>query len=189
MNSYSHCLETERLLLRHWRDSDLDPFAALCADPRVMEHFPDLLDYEQSRDRMVRAQRSINERGFGLFAVEVKGGAPFIGFVGLAVPAFEAPFTPCVEIGWRLAFDAWGQGYASEAAREVLRFAFEEIGLLEVVSFTANDNVRSQRVMQRIGMIHSPEEEFDHPMVTPGHRLSRHQLYRCRREDWAVRDA
>jgi RimJ/RimL family protein N-acetyltransferase len=173
-------LRTERLVLRQWRGEDLEPFAALNADPEVMRHFPARLTREES-DQLARGQRAlIAERGWGLWAVEVPGGEPFVGFVGLAVPRFEAHFTPTVEVGWRLARSAWGRGYATEAGRTAVAFGFAEIGLDEIVSFTSVDNVRSRRVMERLGMTHDPADDFDHPRLPPGHPLQRHVLYRLR---------
>ena len=170
------------LLLRHWGEDDLAPFAALNADPRVMEFFPKRLTREESDVRVERIRRHWEEHGFGLWAVEAPGVAPFIGFVGLSVPSFEAPFTPCVEIGWRIAADHWGKGYAREAARAVLDDGFKRVNLGEVVSFTVPANLRSRRVMERLGMTHSPAEDFDHPLLPEGHSLRRHSLYRIRRE-------
>jgi RimJ/RimL family protein N-acetyltransferase len=168
------------VLLRGWRDDDLEPFAALNADPRVMEHYPEPLTRSQS-DAMVleRVVPAFAERGFGLWAVEVPGVTPFIGYVGLQAPTFEARFTPCVEIGWRLAFAAWGHGYATEAARIAVSFGFERACLTEIVSFTSPSNRRSVALMERLGMI--PAGEFDHPRLPPGHRLRRHVLYRLPR--------
>ena len=175
-------IETARLRLRPWRDADLEPFAALNADPRVMEFFPKRLSREESDALATRIRDRIDQRGFGLWAVEVPGLAPFVGFVGLAVPSFEAHFTPCVEIGWRLAYEHWGQGYASEAALAGLDFGFSQLGLTEIVSFTSTVNTRSMRVMERIGMTHAPEDDFDHPALAEGHPLRRHVLYRIRPE-------
>src|SRR5262249_32174896 len=149
-------LRTDRLLLRPWRDSDVESFAALNADPRVMEHFPALLSSAESAASAARIRAHLEEHGFGLWAVEVVGVTSFAGFVGLAVPRFEAAFTPCVEIGWRLAFAHWGQGYATEAARAAVAFGFERLGLAEIVSFTVPGNVRSRRVMERLGMARDP---------------------------------
>jgi RimJ/RimL family protein N-acetyltransferase len=149
-------IRTERLLLRQWRDDDLAPYAALNADPRVMEHFPALLTREQSDASAARIRAHLAAHGFGLWAVEPVGVAPFIGFTGLARPAFEAPFTPCVEIGWRLAAAYWGRGYATEAAAAALRDGFERLGLAEIVAFTVPANRRSRRVMERLGMRHDP---------------------------------
>lgn len=177
-------IRTERLLLRDWRDEDLEPFAALNAHPEVMRYFPAPLTRAQSDARAARIRRELAERGFGLWAVESPGEAPFLGFVGLSVPSFDAPFTPCIEIGWGLAWRFWGKGYASEAARGVLEHAFGELGLREVVSFTAADNQPSRRVMERVGMQRDPREDFEHPSLPPAHPLRPHVLYRIRREAW-----
>lgn len=171
-------LVTERLVLRRWRDGDRGPFADMNADPAVMEHFPATLTRAESDALVDRIEAEFSTRGFGLWAVEVAETGSFIGFTGLSVPRFDAHFTPAVEIGWRLARSAWGHGYASEAARRVLRFAFEERRLAEVVSFTATGNLRSQAVMRRIGMTHDPADDFDHPLLPEGHRLRRHALWR-----------
>jgi len=177
-------LETDRLALRRWRDSDLDPFAEMGTDVRVMEHFLSTVSKSESEQTIARIRQHFGEHGYGLWAVEVKSGAPFIGFVGLQHVAFEADFRPAVEVGWRLAFEAWGHGYASEAAQEALRFAFEDIALAEVVSFTVEGNHRSRAVMQRIGLSHYPGEDFDHPKIPEGHPLRRHVLYRIGCEQW-----
>ena len=177
-------LTTDRLLLRQWRDSDREPFAALNADPAVMEHFPALQTREQSDALIDRNLPELDGRGWGLWAMEVKDTGEFIGFTGLNVPTFEAPFLPGVEIGWRLAKGAWGNGYATEAARAALAYAFGPAGLDEIVSFTATTNLPSQRVMQRIGMVHDEAGDFDHPRIEDGHRLQRHVLYRITRAQW-----
>lgn len=177
-------LLTGRLLLRRWRDADRIPFAALNADPVVMEHFPARLSPAESDAMLATIERGFAERGFGLWAVEIPGVAPFIGFVGLAVPRFELSFTPCVEVGWRLAAEWWGHGYAPEAAAAALRFGFEQIGLPEIVSFTTTANERSQRVMVKLGMHRDPADDFDHP-YTPGWVGQRHVLYRLTTEEWA----
>jgi RimJ/RimL family protein N-acetyltransferase len=171
-------LETGRLLLRRWRPSDRAPFAALNADPEVMEHFPARLTRAESDAAVDRIEAGFDEHGFGLWAVEVKATGEFIGFTGLSVPSFEAHFTPAVEIGWRLARPAWGHGYASEAARRALAAGFSDYGLAEVVSFTSVGNVRSQAVMRRIGMTHDPADDFGHPRIAPDDRLHRHVLWR-----------
>ncbi|MEU4191271.1 GNAT family N-acetyltransferase [Kribbella sp. NPDC026611] len=175
-------LTTDRLLLRNWRESDREPFAALNADPAVMEHFPSVQTREQSDALIDRNLPLIEERGWGLWAMEVRETGEFIGFTGLSVPSFDAHFMPAVEIGWRLTKDAWGNGYASEAARAALAHGFGPGGLDEIVSFTAIPNVPSQRVMQRIGMVQ--DGEFDHPRLPDGHRLQRHVLYRINRAQW-----
>jgi RimJ/RimL family protein N-acetyltransferase len=172
---------TERLLLRQWRPEDRDPFAAMNADPRVMEHFPSLMSREESDASVDRIEKHFQDHGWGLWAVEVPGIAPFAGFIGLNIPRYEAHFTPCVEIGWRLAVDYWGQGYATEGARAALAFGFEELDLAEIVSYTVPGNLRSRRVMEKLGMKHDPGEDFDHPRVPAGHPLCRHVLYRLRR--------
>jgi RimJ/RimL family protein N-acetyltransferase len=175
-------LTTERLILRPWRESDLAPFAALNADPEVMEHFPATLRREESDLLAAHIAEDMAERGFGWWAAEVPGEAPFIGFIGLSVPDFGAHFLPpgriVVEIGWRLARPWWGRGYATEGARAALAFGFGELGLVEIVSFTATTNTRSQAVMRRLGMSHDPADDFDHPGLPAGHPLRRHVLYR-----------
>ena len=170
-------IRTERLLLRRWTECDRDPFAELNADPRVMEHFPSVLTRADSDAMVERIEAHFERHGFGLWAVEVIGQAPFIGFVGLAVPSFEAHFTPCVEVGWRLAARFWGRGYATEAARAGVAFAFDQAGLTEIVSMTVPENIRSRHMMERLGMTRDPADDFEHPTL-PDHR--RHVLYRLR---------
>ncbi|MBB5205138.1 RimJ/RimL family protein N-acetyltransferase [Inhella inkyongensis] len=177
-----HSLRTPRLLLRPWRDEDLPAYAALNADPEVMRHFPALLTREQSDAQAARIRAKLDAQGWGLWAVEVQGGAPFIGFVGLADPGFEASFMPAIEVGWRLARSAWGQGYASEAASAALAFGFEQLDLASIVSFTVPANVRSRAVMTRIGM-HDTGLRFEHPRVPEGSALREHVLYRIDRID------
>ena len=174
-------LQTERLRLRRWRTSDLEPFAALNADPRVMEHFPSTLSREESDAYAARIIAQGDALGFGLWAAEIPGVTPFAGFVGLSVPGFEAHFTPCVEIGWRLAAKHWNRGLATEGAREVLRFARETLGLEEVVSFAVRGNYPSRRVMEKVGMTF--EAEFEHPRLAEGHPLRTHVLYRLKLRD------
>ena len=171
-------LTTARLLLRRWRDDDLVPFAALNADPEVMEHFPAPLTREQSDAMVGRIEAAFEEHGYGLWAVEDATG--FVGFTGLAWQTFASPFTPALEVGWRLARSAWGQGYATEAATAALTHGFEHVD--SIVSLTAVPNVRSQAVMQRIGM--RLDGEFDHPRIEKGHRLERHVIYRADRQTW-----
>lgn len=177
-------LETNRLRLRRWKASDVEPFAALNADPIVMKNFPSPLSLDQTKSFIGAVEAHFEFENFGLWATELKDGGDFIGFVGLSIPRFSAPFMPCVEIGWRLAHKYWGQGYAPEAAREVLRDGFERVKLLEIVSFTATSNVNSMRVMEKIGMKHNPAEDFDHPNVADGHHLKRHVLYRLTVDEW-----
>ena len=173
-------LETPRLLLRRWRDADREPFARLNSDPRVMEFMPACLPREES-DRLIdRIEAHFDARGFSLLAAELRRERGFIGFVGLSVPDFEARFTPCVEIGWRIAAEHWNQGLATEGAKAVLAHAFDGLALKEVVSFTVPANLASRRVMEKIGMSHSPEDDFDHPRLPEGHPMRRHVLYRIR---------
>ena len=148
-----------------------------------MEFFPKRLESTESDAAAARIAGHFEEHGFGLWAVEIPGVAPFIGFTGLAVPRFVAPFTPCVEIGWRLAAEHWGRGYATEAARAALQFGFEKLQLSEILSFTVPKNVRSRRVMERLGMSRSPADDFDHPNIAEGHPLRRHVMYRMSRND------
>ena len=192
-------LETDRLQLRPWCESDREPFAALNADPEVMKFYPAVLTRQESDALVDRIQSKFDERGWGLFAVELKSenqtevgrpqpgfdqieaetsSGPFIGYVGLSVPRFETHFTPCVEIGWRLARSFWGSGYATEAAKRVRQFAFEQLRLPEIVSFTSVLNQPSRRVMERIGMSRDPADDFAHPTLPEGHRLRPHVLYR-----------
>jgi RimJ/RimL family protein N-acetyltransferase len=174
-------IQTERLRLRRWLPADREPFAALNADPRVVEYLPAALSREESDARAARIEAHFDRHGFGLWAVEILQVAPFAGFVGLGIASFEAPFTPCVEISWRLAASYWGHGYATEGARAVLAFGFEALQLEEIVSFTVPNNLRSRRVMERIGMIHNPADDFEHPGLPAGHWLRRHVLYRIAR--------
>ena len=177
-------LTTPRLILRPWREQDFPAFADLNADPRVMQYMPKLLSHEESDSLAMRSCDQFDRHGFGRWAVEVPGIAPFAGFVGLSIPQFDAHFTPCVEIGWRLAFEHWGHGYATEAARAALQFGFEQLTFDEIVSFTVPENRRSRSVMERLGMTWSPADDFDHPSLPEGHSLSRHVLYRLRKADW-----
>ena len=178
MTSVPETLFGDRIRLRRWRDEDRVPFAAMNADPRVMEFFPTTLSRAESDALADRIEAHFGRHGFGLWAVEVPGVAPFTGFTGLSVPRFEAPFMPCVEIGWRLAVAHWGNGYATEAARLALDCGFRTLGLAEIVSFTAATNLRSRGVMERLGLHHDPSDDFDHPSLPEGHPLQQHVLYR-----------
>jgi RimJ/RimL family protein N-acetyltransferase len=171
-------LRTGRLLLRRWQASDRAPFAALNADREVMEFYPAPLTEAESNAFVDRIEASFAERGWGLWAVELVDTGSFIGYVGLARAEFAAPFTPAVEVGWRLSREHWGHGYATEAAHAAVDFGFTELGLDEIVSFTTTANIRSQRVMQKLGMTRDPAEDFDHPNVPERHPLRRHVLYR-----------
>ena len=177
-------IATQRLLLRRWRPEDRAPFAAMNADPRVMEFFPKVATTAESDAQYDRIQAHFSLRGFGLWAVEVRGGAPFAGFIGLNAPRFEAHFTPCVEIGWRLAAEYWGQGYATEGAQAALAFGFDELQLDEIVSLTVPPNRRSIRVMEKLGLTHDPGDNFAHPLIEDGHPLQVHVLYRIKRRHW-----
>jgi len=172
---------TERLILRRWRESDREAFARVNADPRVMEFLPALLPRRESDGMVDRIEKHFDEHGFGLCAVELREDRSFVGFIGLWVPSFQARFMPCVEIGWRLAAEYWGKGIATEGARAIVRHAFEDFGISELVSFTVPGNVRSRRVMEKIGMTRDPGEDFEHPNLPEGHALRRHVLYRLRR--------
>lgn len=178
-------LRTERLLLRQWKVADLAPFAALNADPEVTEFLQGPMTRGQSDKLVDRISDSFTWRGYGLWAVEVVDGPGFIGYVGLWDAFFDAPFTPAVEVGWRLARPAWGQGYATEGARAALAFGFGTIGLPEIVSFTASANVRSRAVMERLGMARDEAGDFDHPLVPEGSPLRRHVLYRLAADAYA----
>lgn len=177
-------IETPRMNLRIWRESDREPFAAMNSDPRVMEFFPSCLSRAESDAGVDRILADFRDRGFGLYAAELRSEQRFIGYVGLTVPRFHSHFTPCVEIGWRLAADSWGRGLATEGAQAVCQHAFEKLGLRELVSFTVPANVRSRRVMEKIGMTHDPADDFDHPALEEGHPLRRHVLYRLGRSFW-----
>jgi RimJ/RimL family protein N-acetyltransferase len=176
---------TPRLRLRRWRETDREPFAEMNRHPEVMRYFVRPLDRAESDALIDRIEAQFEERGFGLWVVERKDDEAFLGFTGLLIPKFDAHFTPCVEVGWRLDQRAWGHGYATEAASEALRFGFEEANLDQIVSFAPLPNIRSIRVMARLGMTHDPQDDFDHPLVPAGHRLRRHVLYRLRRETFS----
>lgn len=173
-------LRTARTLLRQWQDSDLEAWVAMNADPAVRRHFPSVLTRDEALAEAGRIRTSLARRGWGCWALEVPGVLPFAGFVGLLVPAWEAPFTPAVEIGWRLPQAAWGRGYATEAAAAAAAFAFGPLQLAELVAITLPGNEPSRRVMSRIGMTHDAEGDFAHPRLATDHPMSRHVLYRLR---------
>jgi RimJ/RimL family protein N-acetyltransferase len=177
-------LRTDRLVLRPWQAADLEPFATMNADPEVMRYFPRPLAREESDEFAGRIDAAFDELGYGLWVVELRDAPGFLGFTGLAVHRFEAPFMPATEVGWRFRAAAWGRGYATEAAREALRFGFDVAGLPEILSWTSVLNERSIRVMERLGMHRDPSEDFDHPRVPVGHPLRRHVLYRLRAEEF-----
>jgi RimJ/RimL family protein N-acetyltransferase len=171
-------LRTERLLLRRWREDDVEPFAAMNADAEVMRFFPAAPTREQSERFVEVIERHFEERGYGLWALETLADGEFIGFTGLAPVAFEAHFTPAMEVGWRLRREAWGQGYATEAARTAVAFGFEQLGLAEIVSLTSVHNTPSRAVMTRIGMVRDPADDFLNPNLPAEHWLAPHVLYR-----------
>lgn len=182
-------IRTERLLLRGWCEEDLAPFAALNADPRVMEHFVERPSRDDSDAFVGRIGEMWLERGFSLWALERLDTGGFIGFTGLYPVRFDESFTPAVEVGWRLAAEHWGRGFAPEAARAALRYGFEVLELPEIVSFTAVHNLNSWRVMEKIGLRRDAEHDFEHPRVPEGHPVRPHVLYRLTREEWLAREA
>lgn len=177
-------LETERLILRQWRDDDVAPFAAMNADPQVTAALGIKPDPSGTKALVERISAGFQQNGFGLWAVEVRGIAPFIGFTGLSIPRFEAPFMPAVEVGWRLAFAHWGKGYATEGARAAVNFGFNTVGLAEIVSFASAANIRSHAVMKRLGMRYDSRDDFNYPGIDLADPLARHLLYRLKRSDW-----
>lgn len=179
--------ETERLRMRQWKHSDRGPFAALNTDPGVMEFFPSPLTRSDSDAMADRCQSLIEERGWGFWVAESKATQEVIGFLGLHIPIPELPFSPCVEVGWRLAFQYWGKGFATEAARGALRIGFERLSLPEIVSFCAAHHLKSRAVMERLGMRESGT--FEHPGVPVDSIHRQHCLYRLSREDWRAHAA
>jgi len=175
---------TPRLVLRRWRAQDREPFYRLNSDPHVMLFFPARLTRAESNALMDRMETHFDEHGFGLWAAELVETGDLAGFIGLSVPSFTAHFTPCVEIGWRLGERFWGKGLATEGAREAMRIGFEQARLREIVSFTVPHNLRSIRVMEKLGMRRDRASDFDHPLITEGHPLRRHVLYRRRAADY-----
>lgn len=177
-------LSATRLRLRPWNETDRLPFAAMHADPIVMQFMPAVLDDDQCRVLVERNLEHWRAHGFGLWSLEVKASQTFVGYAGLLRTSFVAPFTPSVEIAWMLSRDAWGQGYAIEAARAICQRAFDDLGIDELVSFTASENYRSRRVMERLGMNRDEAQDFDHPRLPDGHPLRRHVLYRLTQARW-----
>jgi RimJ/RimL family protein N-acetyltransferase len=178
-------IATERLFLREWRDADVEAFIVMNADRVVMQFFPETYTPERTHGFVARIRECWAERGYGLWAVERKDTAGFIGYVGLWPATFPAHFTPAVEVGWRLAADQWGHGYATEAARAALAYGFDSLGLEEIVSFTSSLNLRSWRVMERLAMQRDASGDFEHPNVPEGHALRPHVLYRLNRQSYA----
>jgi RimJ/RimL family protein N-acetyltransferase len=179
-------LHSERLLIRPWRADDLLALSSMNADPEVMRHFPKRLDRSESAAMMAYNIKHMARHGFGWWAMEARGAMPFVGAIGLFRPRFDAHFTPCFEIGWRLPKAHWDKGYATEAARAVLDFAFDQVLLDEVVAMTTVGNERSRNVMARLGMTCRAADDFQHPLLPPDHPLGHHVLYRMTRHDWTA---
>ena len=179
-------LRTDRLLLRPWDEADREPYAALNADHEVMEFFQAPLTRDESDAHVERIRAGFDEHGWGLWAAERLDSGEFIGFVGLTVPSFDAPFLPGVEVGWRLARQHWGHGFATEGGTASLAFAFDALGLDEVLSFTTIENRRSRRVMEKLGLHHHPDLDFDHPNVPEGSRIRPHVYYRITADEYAL---
>lgn len=176
-------LKTKRLILRTWEEQDLDSMSAINQDPLVCEFLPKIGDRAATKTLIQRFINHYEKYGFTAYAVELRSNGKFIGFVGLLIPSFEAHFTPAVEIGWRLGSQHWGQGYATEAAKAVVNFSFTILKLEEIVSFTVENNIRSRRVMEKIGMQHDPHDDFNHPKLSKNSPLCRHVLYRLSRNE------
>jgi 3-dehydroquinate dehydratase/shikimate dehydrogenase len=177
-------IKTKRLILRPWQESDLEPFAKLNGDPKVRECFLKTLTRQESDSEVERISKHIEKYGWGFWAVSLIETGEFIGMIGLLNVFFKVPFAPAVEIGWRLAFEHWGKGYATEGAEACLKYGFDNLNLNEIVSFTTVKNTRSRHVMEKIGMTHDPKDDFDHPSVPEGNPLRRHVLYRISKADW-----
>lgn len=185
----SQTLTTPRLTLRPWREDDLAPFATLTADPRVMEYFPAPLTREESDQLALKLKAHLEEKGWGIWAATVTDTGEFIGFIGIKEVTKEhlpAPFTPAVEVAWRLAHPHWGHGYATEGARAALHYGFTTLHLPEIVAYTAEINLRSRRVMEKLGMHRDPKDDFDHPKLPEGHRLRAHVLYRLTQQEYEI---
>lgn len=180
----SDVIETPRLILREWTDEDMPLFARINADPLIMEYMPRSLPPEDSDKLVRRFKKHIKTHGYGMYAVERKEDGAFMGTVGLNNVEFKAPFTPAVEIAWRLDYEFWGQGYATEAAQAVLEYGFNDLGLKEIVSFTVYDNERSIHVMEKLGFVHDKKGDFDYPTLPKGHPLGRFALYRLKRDSY-----
>ncbi len=177
-------LETERLILRQWKSQDLVPFAKLNSDHLVMEYFPSVLNRQESDAMADKCKSLISDRGWGFWALELKSDRTFIGFVGIHIPKDTLPFSPCVEIGWRLQKHSWGQGYATESANKALEFCFKNLNLKEVVSFTPASNYRSRSLMERLGLSNT-NENFIHPDIPKNHSLSECVLYKIKKNEWS----
>ena len=173
-----HHLQTSRLILRNWKQNDIEPFAILNSDPRVCEFLPNVLSQEETLTSIIKIQSHFKKHAFGLFAVELISTKTFIGFVGLKYFSFDSHFTPSVELAWRLSWKNWGQGLATEAAQKVTQYGFETLGLPEILAITAKNNQRSRRVMEKLGMFTNEDENFLHPQLEYSHPLAEHVLYR-----------
>lgn len=188
-NHSTAVIQTKRLILRQWGDEDLEPFAKLNADPRVMEFFPSVKTFEESSKEYEAILEHFKKHSYGWWAVSEINQSNFIGFIGLRYIDFPAAFTPAIEIAWRLAYEYWGKGYATEGAKAALAYGFETLQLPEIVSFTAVQNTRSIRIMEKIGMHHDPKDDFDHPKLPKEHKLNRHVLYRLEASEWQQQEA
>ena len=173
-----HQLQTSRLILRNWKQNDIEPFAILNSDPRVCDFLPNVLSQEETLTSVIKIQSHFKKHAFGLFAVELISTKTFIGFVGLKYFSFDSHFTPSVELAWRLSWENWGQGLATEAAQKVTQYGFETLGLPEILAITAKNNQRSRRVMEKLGMFTNEDENFLHPQLEYSHPLAEHVLYR-----------
>lgn len=182
-------IETERLILRTWKDEDALAYFHINQDPKVIEYLLGPLTMQEVHDFMAAANRQSEERGHTLWAAELKSTAELIGFVGLQYTSWPAHFTPAVEVGWRLGSQHWGRGYATEAANASLAYAFNECALSQIVSFTVPANVRSIRCMERIGLTRESQGDFAHPKLPTSHPLSQHVLYKISAEDWNARNS
>lgn len=178
-------IETPRLILRQWQESDIEPFIQLNQNEEVMRYFPNTLSLDETMALIEKIKNKFAAQGFGWWATELKENHKFIGFIGLNIPDFETDFTPCVKIGWRLAHEYWGQGLTVEGAKKCLEIGFNELNLSEIVSFTTKDNYRSERVMQKLGIIRDVNFDFHHPKLALDHPLSLHMLYRLSKKDTA----
>jgi len=179
-------LKTERLILRPWEERDLKPFSHINCDPQVMEFYPHLLNYDESAALMHKMIADFSLRGYGFWAVEKQISSTFIGYIGLNYWDLQMPFSPCIDIGWRLSSKEWGHGYAIEGATAALDFGFQIIQLEEIVAMATSGNIRSHRVMQKLGMKSDPQENFEHPKVPKGDPLSLRLLYRLSKQEWTL---
>lgn len=177
-------IETDRLILRTWLDNDLQPMLAINQDPKVMEYFPSLQDLEMTKNFIDKVNAHFEKHSYSLYATVRKDTGEFIGFIGLLIADFDAHFTPATEIGWRLSSKHWGQGFATEGAKAVLDYAFRELKIPEIVSFTAEGNAKSVKVMQKIGLRHNENDDFDHQKLDDTNPLKRHVLYRLNRQEY-----